>query len=236
MSAQGHVDLASYFDSPGVFALALLGALSLAPAVALASAVCGWWRGNRQVARLLKYARPCDLFGIRCLVVEGDETALFTARCLNPVIVVSTGAMRQLTAQQMSAGLLHDLAHQRRRDVLWRALLVAVGRAFSFVPGTRKMVAAATLRSECAADDEAVRGGAQRGALFEAIVSAATSPALTAAGLSDSTVAFRLQRHATPAIPGSPGIGLTLRLALVGLLPLGGHALLFAGLACTDHF
>jgi Zn-dependent protease with chaperone function len=239
LGSVGQIDWVPCFESAGVLALVFLGVVSLVPLAGLPRAALRWWRGNRQVAKLLREARARELGGVRCLQVAGDEIALFTARLWKPVIIVSDGAVAALPPEQLAAGLLHEVAHQQGRDVFWRALLAAVGEAFSFVPGTRNMVAAATLRSECAADDEAVRRGAGRRALFDAIVSAATSPALTgAAGLADSAVAFRLQRLAAPAIelPRDPAYSLTLRLALLAALPVAGQVLLAAGLACTAHF
>ncbi|HEY5475615.1 MAG TPA: M56 family metallopeptidase [Tepidiformaceae bacterium] len=239
LGSVGRIDWAECLGSSGVVALMLIGLVSLIPAAGLPRAAFRWWVSNRQVTRLLRVARPAELAGVPCFRVCGDDVALFTARMWKPVIVVSDGAVASLSEEQMTAGLLHELAHQRKRDVLWRSLLVAVTDAFGFVPGTRKMVAAAMLRSECAADDEAVRRGAGRRALFDAIVSAANSPTVPcAAGLADSAVAFRLQRIATPALelPRDPFLGLTLRLALLAALPLAGRLLFIAGMVCTAHF
>jgi beta-lactamase regulating signal transducer with metallopeptidase domain len=238
VSSEGVVEFTRGFESPGVVGLVLLWAFALIPLIGLLRALNAWGRRTRTVSRLLADSDPCDEGGIPHLRFRSDDIAVFTAGAWRPVIVVSDGAADALSPRELRAALLHEQAHQRRRDVFWRALLIAVGRAFGFVPGTRKMVAEAVLRTECFADDEAIRRGATPHALFEAIVSAATSPAFGTAGLTDSAVEFRLRRLAIPGadLPAGPGTRLIFRLSLLAGVPLVGHALLLVGLACTGAY
>lgn len=238
LSSEGVVEFTRGFESPGVLGLVVLWAFGLIPLIGLLRAVNAWRRGTRGVSRLLAEADSCEQEGIPYLRIRSDDIAIFTARAWRPVIAVSDGAVKALSAEELRAALLHEQAHERGRDVFWRALLIAIGRAFGLLPGTRKMVADAVLRTECSADDEAIRRGARPPALFEAIVSAAASPWFSTAGLTDSAVEFRLRRLASPGmeLPGGLGPGLTLRLSLLVGLPIVGHALLLVGLACTGAY
>ena len=70
------------------------------------------------------------------------------------------------------------------------------------MPWTTEIVEAETLRTECDADDYAIRNGARRLDLFEAIVAASDPPGKPlAAGLSDSNVELRLRRLVDPETP-----------------------------------
>lgn len=159
-----------------------------------------------------------------------------TAGIVHPVVFVTSGALVALEHGQLKAGLLHEQAHQRGRDVFWNLMLAAVGRGFAFLPRTSRMVEALMLRSECGADDYALRGGARRTDLFDAIAAASGEPVnLVSVGLSSTNARLRLVRlvNAETRLPGQPTTAL-LSLAAVVLLPaFAAHVLAVAAIVCT---
>jgi hypothetical protein len=163
---------------------------------------------------------------------------VFTAGVIRPVTFVSAGAERDLGQARLRAAFLHEQAHQRSQDVMWRLLLRAVGRGFAFIPWVSHVVESETLRTECLADDYAIRGGVRRIDLFEAIVaaSAASASPLTA-GLTDAHAAFRLQRLVDPQIPlPGPSTRSVAALAAAMALPAGvSHVLAFGAALGASH-
>ncbi len=128
--------------------------------------------------------------------------------------------------------ILHESAHQRRHDVLWRIALAALEAALHPLPAGRRLAANIALEWELAADREAIRAGARREHLFEALVAASIPPS-PGAGVALSSVGTmqRLEVLAT-------GQGLPRRnhlayiggyLAALALVPLAVHLGLLVG-------
>ncbi len=238
LSAAGLARLSFELTHPLILGYLTLALVSLLPAAGFAFVVVRGLRGVVHVRSLIRSSRPASEGGLRYRRLPADSVVVFTAGVLRPVTFVSDGAERALGQSGLQAALLHEEAHQRRRDVFWRLLLQAVGSAFGFLPLARQLVERETLRCECEADDYAVRGGASRIALFEAIVAAsATARAPYSVGLTGADTEFRLMRLVDralplPARPTATFVGLT---AAVAMPAVAAHLATFAASTWAPH-
>ncbi|MBI2765932.1 MAG: hypothetical protein HYX53_08490 [Chloroflexi bacterium] len=215
--------------------IALASAL---PAAGFTIAMARAARGMRHLRDLMRGSQPAHTAEFRYRVIPADEVLVFTAGLLRPVTFVSTRAERSLGEAGLRAALLHEEAHRHSQDVIWRLLLRAIGHGFAFVPRITELVESETLRTECAADDYAIRGGARRLDLFEAIVSASGAPASSlAAGLTGADIEFRLTRlvHPEMPLPGRPTRSLLTLTAGVALPTAAAHVLAIAAAVGTSH-
>jgi len=149
-----------------------------------------------------------------------------------PRIYISSAAESTLSPDGLHAALLHERAHCERGDLLRRQFFHGVERAFGRLPGVRASIDAQLLRSERHADEAALAAGADRRALFDAIVAAASGGPIGAAPLSSGAVLPRLE--ALAGVPESTqDTEWRALLAIAGWLvlpPLAGH---LAVLACA---
>lgn len=219
----------------GFFAVALMSVL---PAIGFTVAIVQATRGLGHLRALMQNSRRIRTEEFRYRELPLDDVVVFTAGVVRPVTFVSKGAARALGAAGLRAALLHEQAHQRRQDVFWRLLVQAVGRAFAFMPWTREVVETETLRTECEADDYAIRNGARRLDLFEAIVVASAPPAgPLAAGLADANVELRLRRLVDPnlTLPGRPIRSYVALSAAVALPTVAAHVIAIAAAVGTSQ-
>ncbi|GAA2429936.1 hypothetical protein GCM10010191_49180 [Actinomadura vinacea] len=112
-------------------------------------------------------------------------------------IVVSTGARKRLSPQQLKAVLEHERAHLRQRHHALLLFLDAVHALLPWLPTVRLAKARVPLLLEMAADDAAARTSGNR-ALADALRQVATAPefagALAASGRGQGMLARRLTR------------------------------------------
>lgn len=219
----------------GFFALALV---SVFPATGFIMSILRAVRGAKNLRMITRKSEHLHLDGMQYRRIQSDAVVLFTAGIVRPAIFVSTGAERTLGCAGLRAALLHEEAHLRSQDVLWRLLLLAIRRSFAFVPQIQQMVEVETLRTECAADDYAIGHGASRLDLFDAIVSASRGSAspLTA-GLTGADTEFRLARLVRPEIPlpGRPTRGLLALAAAVAAPAVAAHLIVFVAALGGTH-
>lgn len=200
--AAGLSNLSIEFSHPRVLAFLTLTLVSALPAAGFLFSLIRTARGVGDLRQLTRTSTPARLDGLYYRVLPSDAIVIFTAGGLRPTVFVSQGAERELGHAELRAALLHERAHQLNRDVLWRLLLRATGRAFPFLPWVANAVETETLRTECEADDYAIRNGARRRELFEAIAAAALPPAHSpAAGVTGANVELRLTRLVCPETP-----------------------------------
>lgn len=232
-AGMGHVGLGHWLGDPGTAGVLVLTIVSSVSVIGVAMATIEWHSEAARMARLWGNAAEGELLGVPVTMIPGDEIVLFAAGLRRSRIFVSTGAVRSLSEDCLRAALLHEQAHVERRDVAWRALLAAVEKAFGRLPGVKNSIGAFALRAECAADERALALGADRKALFDAIVAAASAPA-GLPSLAGVAVLPRLELIAQsggsrPRVPG-PGI------AAVGVWllapPLLAHAAVVLGVVC----
>ena len=218
-----------------LFPLAIVSAL---PALGFVVSLVVTARNHGGLQALLDHSEPTSLGQIQYRLFPSETVLLFTAGLIRPAIFVSSEAMRTLSPAELYAALLHERAHQRNRDVVWRVLLRAVDRAFGFLPQTKRLFQMAALRAECAADEYAIRRGARRTDLFEAIAAASPAPAAAvSAGISDGHVELRLVRLVDPdtPIPGQPTTGFLALAVAVALPAVLAHVVAVVAAVCTTN-
>ena len=237
LTREGSIEYHRGLFSPGFVGLLAIAGAGILPLFGFLAAIRTAQQARRSTARLLMDGEPRSLAGVTYTGVPGEGFVLLTAGFWRPAIVVSGGAEAALNSEELHAALLHERAHQQRRDVLWRALLVAVTGAFGLFPVVRSLVRMGILHSECMADDEALRLGAGRKALFEAVVVASgNAPRAIGANLAGGAVEFRLLRIARhdSTLPPGPSRGLGALLMAAVALPIAGHLLVVVGLVCAS--
>lgn len=151
------------------------------------------------------------------LVLESEARFLVLAGILRPRLVISAGALRALSCEQLDAALRHELAHGSARDNVQRWLWLAAPDVFPCVRGFAALERRWRRLSEWAADDSAAGGDPQRALwLAEALVcvgrSASNPPALalaTALAADGRELAARIDRLLEPPRAGARPAGPT---------------------------
>ena len=145
-------------------------------------------------------------------VLDGPVPFAYCLPGRSPRVVVSDGALRTLTPQQLRAVLTHERAHLRARHDLVLESFAAVHRAVPTPLRSRTAGDAVHLLLEMTADDAARRrhgDEALRGALA-AMGSALTAPGATSGDGGRDTERERLRRLERLS-PGAPGPSRALR-------------------------
>ncbi len=88
--------------------------------------------------------------GVPTLAVPGEELLFFVGGLWRPRILISTGAIALLSADELHASIQHELVHVRRRDNLKKLLL-----QFCALPPLVSLDREWLKAAELAADDEA---------------------------------------------------------------------------------
>ena len=232
----GRPRLPAPLENAAAVAVFMLIGASILPLASLARIFARWVRGTTELRTLSESGnrRHTD-DEIEFVLLPSPAVIFFTAGILRPRIYATTGAMNVLTPLAFRAGLLHERAHQRGRDVAWRAALAAIERAFSPVPAVRAAVRSLALDCEFAADRAALAAGARRVDLFDAMVATSRGVAASpAAGLAAEGLIPRLTVLADPSAPQpQPKLtALIVALAALALLPITVHTLFWLGAVC----
>ena len=173
-------------------------------------------RASRAMVRSARHIRECRersreirLPGERnaAWVIESAAPCVMLMGVFRPRIVVSRAVLAALSAEQLSAVIRHERAHEVHRDNLNRLLLLLAPGILPFASGFRKLEHAWARLAEWAADDRAVAGNARRSlSLAAALVrvarlgSAATVPALATSLMADGAdLSGRVDRLLGPA-------------------------------------
>jgi Zn-dependent protease with chaperone function len=236
--AAGLSNLSIEFTHPNLLGFFIVALVSVLPAAGFTVAIMSATHGATHLRALTRISREAQMEDFQYRLLPLDTVMVFTAGVIRPVTFVSEGAERALGTAGLRAALLHEEAHRRSQDILWRLLLGAVGRGFGFFPWMSEVVESETLRTECAADDYAIREGARRLDLFDAIVAASAPPASPlVAGLSDAHVELRLMRLVDPEtpLPGRPTRSFIALTAAVVLPALGAHLIAVAAAVGTSR-
>jgi beta-lactamase regulating signal transducer with metallopeptidase domain len=161
-----------------------------------------------RLERLLRQAAPGDDPALLALVVElsgriglrrrpsvmiiDDEGSPFVCGLWRPSLVLPRGLTRSLDLESLRSVLLHELAHIRRRDLLWDWIPAIARLLYFFHPAAHFIVARARLDRELACDQTAMvltgLGAAGYASTLVEIVSRSSAPpalraALAVAGL-----------------------------------------------------
>ena len=237
--AAGLSNLSIEVEHPRVLGLITLALLMALPAAGFLYSLLQAARGYGALRVLHRVSSSAHLDGLDYRVLPSDAVVIFTAGITRPAAFVSEGAQRSLGHAELRAALLHERAHQQRRDVFWRVLLKSVAAGFAFLPWVARAVEAETLRSECAADDYALRAGARRRALFNAIAATAAAPeASIAAGITGANAELRLRRLVDPEtqLPETPTTGFLALAAAVVIPAVIAHLVATATAVGASHF
>ncbi|WNB84759.1 M56 family metallopeptidase [Cellulomonas sp. ATA003] len=180
----------------------------------------GLVRAHRQRAAQLQALRLVADIHHRsgALVVEHDVAAAYCLPGRGRHIVLSTAALAQLDADELTAVLAHERAHLRHRHHLVLAASAALRSAFPRVPAFADADEELRRLVEMHADDVAARGSA-RLTIATALVRLAESSAPVAAlGAGGDTSLARVRRLVSPAAPLGPARALVARLGALTLV------------------
>jgi hypothetical protein len=128
-------------------------------------------RSCRAASRSLGYIRYCRMMGRQtCVgteaspawVVEGGKPFLVLAGIVRPKLMVSSGVIAALPAEQLAVALRHERAHQVSRDNLKRLLLLLTPDILPFWRGLGVLERSWSRFAEWSADDYAVAGDSRR--------------------------------------------------------------------------
>ena len=154
-----------------------------------------------QAARLIGHLEPA----LGAMLVDHAQPAAYCVAGPHPTVIMTSGALQALDADQVDAVLAHERAHLARHHHRLLAVARIGGQMLPFVPLMRDTVAQVTRLVEMHADDTATSDRDNR-TLATALVVLATAvspaPAL-AAGATDTVQ--RIQRLLGPAEPLSRG-------------------------------
>ena len=162
---------------------------------------------HRRLAGFETVALPQKLAGVmaatgvgrvRCL--HSPLPAAFCSGFPHLVIYVTSGLVQQLEAEGLSAVLIHEEAHRRRRDPVLKALITAAADVLFFLPLTRWLAERYVDRSELAADRAAIRSVGSR-AVASALWRTAGVPNTRAAAFSGGNAALRVSQLLGDPLP-----------------------------------
>ncbi|MGH3906956.1 MAG: M56 family metallopeptidase [Pseudonocardiaceae bacterium] len=189
--------------------------------------VVAWRRRHREAVALLGTHSP----GLGVTVLDHPEAAAYLVPGRRRRIVVTTGALVLLSADELAAVVAHERAHAAGWHHLLRDGARLLERAFPRVPlftVARQQIARLV---EMRADQVAAVGRAPidlaRALVAMATGSAVPSDALAATG---GDAVERVQRMLRPPapLPWIPRVGLVAAMVAVGMLPLAAAALAWA--------
>ena len=158
----------------------------------------------------------------RVLVLDHADVAAYCLPGRGGHVVVTSGALAQLQADQLEAVLAHERAHLRGRHGLVLAAAITLRDAFPFVPLFAAAGQQVPRLVEMAADDVAARS-ADRACLAHALLNVAGAPAPAGLLGAGGSTAARVRRLAAPgprlrtvqATVGLAGVAVVLALPLV---------------------
>lgn len=203
--------------------------LALVGLVATTSTVLGAARevlADRRFVRRMAALQPGPRHG--ALVFEAERPLAFCAGLLKPRTYISSGAMALLDEPALTAVLLHELQHARRRDPLRLAVGRVLARALFFMPGLGRLAQRQQELAELSADECVVNGAADnRSALARAMLMFSDAPRVGgSAGIDPARIDYLLGEVTNLGFPVFTCLSALLALAL-----LAGTALLAARVA-----
>lgn len=202
-----------------VFALAVLVRATWCVTAALATAVRDRARHDDALSLVATPAFP----GV--VLLDHDEPAVYCLPGRQRRIVVSSGALRLLDDEQLTAALAHERAHMDQRHDLVLAWSHGLSKAFPKLRLFSRAHEETVRLVELLADDTAARS-VERLTLAEALLNLAGAATPAAAlGAGGSTVAVRVRRLIAPHRPlgrargalASTGAAVLLALPLIAL-------------------
>lgn len=185
----------------------ILVALTVASALAFARTLAAYLREQRVLHALplqaINASPMAALAGnVRVYLTPARRPAAFCFGLLRPRIVVTSGLLARLDADEQAAAIWHELHHVRRREPLKCLLARLAASTFFWMPLLRDLLDRYLLAKELTADRAAIQRtstGSLAGALYE--VGCAPTPG--AVGMADLAEA-RVSRLLEPNTPLPP--------------------------------
>jgi Zn-dependent protease with chaperone function len=188
-------------------------------------------RSERHMRQCRDQSREIRLPGERkaAWVIDGNSPCVMLTGLFRPRMVISSGVVAALSAEELAAVVRHERAHGVSHDNLKRLLVLLAPGIVPFASGFRNLERAWAKMAEWAADDRASAGKARRSlSLAAALVrvarlgSVAPVPALTTSLMADGAdLSERVDRllhpversgqgrHREPILTASAGLLLT---------------------------
>lgn len=135
--------------------------------------------------------------GIGLFALHSSRPAAFCAGLLRPRLVVSTGLLERLDAEEQQAVVYHELAHARNREPLRCLLARLAARTFFWLPALGALLERYLLLKELVADREAVTR-TSRAALAGALTQVIAQPTPAGAVGMSEFAAARIDRLFEP--------------------------------------
>lgn len=146
-----------------------LGSFAVAVLLLALRSAFGQLRASRRFLRGLgPLATATGPHGAR--VYEGSAPQAFCTGLLRPRVYVSTGALAQLSREELDAVLAHEAHHARLRDPLRVLFARVLSDALFFLPGVRQLGNRYGALAEMAADQASVRAAGDRAPLASALL------------------------------------------------------------------
>ena len=167
---------------PAALLLALASAFVLLLVTAALVRARGINRRTKELAASVKaHASRARLQGTEVLLIDDERPMAFALPTRLGGIVMSTGAVRQLDADELGSVLAHEKAHLSQHHHLISQLPGALGQVFGWVPLVRALSESLEEYMEVAADEAARRHKGPR-PLAAALLKLGTPPPLSAPG------------------------------------------------------
>jgi beta-lactamase regulating signal transducer with metallopeptidase domain len=191
-----------------------------------------WARRQRRTHLLALECAGQRADGLDATVIDHDTPAIYSlpAPDAHHTVIVSTGALRLLSDEELAAVVAHERGHLRHHDHLVIAIAGALQLAFPHVPLLRHARHEIEILTEMAADDHARREHSSD-TLATALLALATARTPQhALGAAEHSVTDRLRRMlaSTKPLPKLTRIGPLATAATALTLPVG--------LSCTTVF
>ena len=163
--------------------------------------------------------------GLDATVIDHDTPAVYSlpAPHAPETIIVSTGALRILSDEELAVAVAHERGHLRHHDHLVTAIAGALHLAFPRVPLLRDARHEIEVLAEMAADDHARRDHSTDALASALLALAAASTPQHMLGAAGHSVADRLRRMlaSTKPLPNRTRIGAVATAATAVALPIG---------------
>ncbi len=169
--------------------------------------------------RLLRHATPAADPALLALVADlsgriglrrrpevmtaDSDGSPFVCGLLRPTLILPRGLAGSLDAESLRSVLLHELAHIRRRDLLWDWIPMAARLLYFFHPAAHYIAYRARLERELACDQAAMVLNGQGAALYASTLIEVVSRSSAPTALRAVLVSARLDGAEPCSAPGS---------------------------------
>lgn len=172
----------------------LLVTLALASTVGCLRTLWAYWRARRLLAALpleaveTPLAQMAAVANVRLYVTAARRPAAFCFGLLRPRVLITSGLVERLSADEQAAVVWHEAEHARSREPLRCLVARLAANTFFWIPLLRGLLDRFLLVKEIAADRRAV-ARTSKAALAGALYEVARGPSLASVGAGDLAAA-----------------------------------------------